>query len=77
MTKEQQLEHRLAMILDDLNKVREFISENNMGELFYKVSKDSVQGWTYINNIEIACDLSSDESLSWKLYGTSRLTDES
>jgi hypothetical protein len=70
MTREQQLEHRLAMIQDDLNKVREFISEHELGELFYKPSKYADWGWTHLNNIEIACDINTDESLTWKLYGT-------
>jgi hypothetical protein len=72
MTREQQLEHRLAMILDDLNKVREFISENQMGELFYKRAKYCDDGWTHINNIEVACDLDNDESLTWRLYDSSK-----
>lgn len=73
MTKEQQLEHRLAMILDDLNKVREFIAEHQLGELFYKPSKYADWGWTHLNNIEIACDLKSDESLSWKEFSNKNI----
>ena len=72
MTREQQLEHRLAMIQDDLNKLREFISDNDLGQLFYKPSKNADWGWTHLNNIEIACDINNDESLSWKLYGTTK-----
>ena len=76
MTREQQLEHRIAMIQDDLNKLIEFIDEERMMERFDKASKYTESAWTHIINMEIACDLSSDESLSWKLYGTSRLTDD-
>jgi len=76
MTKLQQLHHRFEMINDDLEKLREFISENGLGEKFYERSKCCDNAWTHINNIEIACDLNNDESLSWKRYGTSKLTDD-
>jgi hypothetical protein len=64
-----QLEHRLAMIQDDLIQLRAFIYANNLVETFFeKPTKVSDEAWTLLNNIEIACDLTSDESLTWNLY---------
>jgi hypothetical protein len=68
MTEVQQLQHRLAMVLDDINKVREFISEHQLEGLFHEPSKYADCGMVHLNNIEIACDLRSDESLSWKEF---------
>ena len=68
MTKEQQLEHRLAMIQDDLNAIRDFIYGQGLIDIFQKPTDKCDEAMTHLNNIEIACDLSSDESLSWKLY---------
>jgi hypothetical protein len=72
MTTEEQLKHRLEMVQDDLRVIRKFIYEQ--GYDFTLPSSQSEEAWTNLNNIEIACDLSTDESLSWKLF---RLTDES
>ena len=66
---ENELKHRLAMVEDDLRVIREFIWSNGLTDLFRKPSSTSDEVWTNLNNIEIACDLSTDESLSWKLYG--------
>ena len=74
MTREQQLEHRLAMIFDDLHEVRVFLEDNGLMDAFKKRTRYADSCLTHINNIEIACDLSSDESLSWNSFG--RLTDE-
>ncbi len=65
MTREQQLEHRIAMIQDDLNKLIEFIDEERMMERFDKASKYTESAWTHIINMEIACDLNDNESLRW------------
>ena len=68
MTKEQQLKHRLAMVADDLKVIRKFIAANHLTGEFEMPSSTSDEAFTNLNNIEIACDLTSDESLEWKLY---------
>jgi hypothetical protein len=68
MTKEQQLEHRLAMVADDLKVIRKFIAQEGLTETFRKPSSTSDEAFTNLNNIEIACDLTSNECLGWKLY---------
>ena len=68
MTTEQKLEHRLAMVLDDIKALVEFIDENRLMEALDKPSKETDSAWTHINNIEIACDLNNDDCLGWKLY---------
>ena len=65
------LEHRLKMIQDDLVQIRNFIYENNLNGIFQRKTHVSDEAWTLLNNIEIACDLSSDESLTWKQYSNS------
>lgn len=64
----QQLEHRLAMVLDDINKLSDFIDENNLMSVLDKPTKYSHGAWTHVCNIERACDLTNDESLSWRKY---------
>jgi hypothetical protein len=67
----QQLEHRLKMVQDDLNIIKNFITEQGLHEIFENVAtKTGNSGYTNIYNIEIACDLDTDESLSWNLYKT-------
>ena len=65
MTEIEQLKHRLAMVKDDLDIIRKFIQ---LDKAFERQSETSDECWTNLNNIEIACDLSTDESLSWKPY---------
>jgi hypothetical protein len=65
---ERELQHRLAMIEDDLKVIREFIWSRGLADVFREPSRTSDEVWSNLNNIEIACDLSSDESLQWKLY---------
>lgn len=64
----QQLEHRLKMIQDDINVLIDFIDESRMMEAMDKPTKYSNSALTNISNIEIACNLESDESLDWKTY---------
>lgn len=65
----QQLEHRLKMVQDDLNIIKSFITEQGLDDTFKNVStKTSDSGYTNIYNIEIACDLNDDESLSWGMF---------
>ena len=73
ITEIEQLKHRLAMIKDDLDVIRSFIYSEQLDKTFFeRPSKTSDECWTNLNNIEIACDLSTDESLSWKLFSTAK-----
>ena len=65
---ERELKHRLAMVEDDLRVIRDFIYTKGLADVFKEPSRTSDEVWSNLNNIEIACDLSSDESLQWKLY---------
>jgi hypothetical protein len=65
----QQLEHRLRMVEDDLNILKKFIKQEGLEEIFEtKNTATSDDAYCNIHNIEIACDLSDDESLSWGMY---------
>jgi len=68
MTTEQQLKHRLAMVLDDVKALVDFIDENRLMEALDKPSKQTDSAWTHISNIEIACDLNDDACLGWVQY---------
>lgn len=63
----RELEHRLSMVKDDASALRKFIYDKGLGK-YFKDSDDEQKGYVFINNIDIACDLKSNESLSWKLY---------
>jgi hypothetical protein len=68
MNRVEQLEHRLAMVLDDLDIVRYFIYQQGLIDTFKKSTSHADECMTHLNNIEIACDLSSEESLTWGLF---------
>jgi hypothetical protein len=68
MTEIEQLKHRLATIADDLNDIRAFIYKEGLTETFQKPTEHCDEAFTHLNNIEIACDLSSEESLAWGLF---------
>jgi hypothetical protein len=68
MTTEEQLKHRLVMVLDDLKVIRKFIVEQGMTREFQMPSSTSNEAFSNLNNIEIACDLTNDECLTWKYY---------
>jgi hypothetical protein len=68
MTNEQQLEHRLAMIQDDLNAIRKFIYDSKLISKFEEPTKYADHVWTHFDNIDIACDLNCTESRTWKLF---------
>ena len=70
----EQLKHRLAMVKDDLDIIRKFIHDEQLEKHFERPSETSDECWHNLNNIEIACDLSSEESLNWLLF--QRLTEE-
>ena len=74
MTEIEMLKHRLAMVKDDLDIVRKFIRDEQLEKHFERQSETSDECWHNLNNIEIACDLNSKESLNWLLF--KRLTDE-
>lgn len=67
------LEHRIEMIQDDMQAIRKFIDDNGLTEIFNKKTAQCDTAITHLNNIEIACDLSSDESTSWKLFTNTKL----
>jgi hypothetical protein len=64
----QEINHRLAMIQDDLQALRNFIVANNLLKEFSLPTTQCDEAITHLNNIEIACDLDDKESLSWKLF---------
>ena len=64
----EQFEHRIAMIQDDLIQIREFIYAHGLDEIFQRKTHVSDEAWTLLNNIEIACDLNSDECLTWRAF---------
>ena len=64
----KELKHRLAMIQEDQFKLRKFIYENELYEKFMQPTDVSDEAWTLLNNIEIACDLTSKESITWGSY---------
>lgn len=63
-------EHRLKMINDDLRVIYSNISTEILNQA--TDHNDTLQ--QCFNNIEIACDLTNDESLSWKLYSDTNKT---
>ena len=75
MTKEQQLEHRLAMVVDDLKVIRKFIAEQGLTGEFQMPSSTSDEAFINLNNIEIACDLTNDECLSWQHYNATEVNE--
>jgi hypothetical protein len=68
MTEVEMLRHRLAMVRDDLDVIINFIYANNLDKKFRNPSETSDDCWNSISNIEIACDLDSEESLNWELF---------
>jgi hypothetical protein len=68
MSEIESLKHRLAMVKEDLDVIRKFIYVNQLDKHFENKSDTSDECWTNLNNIEIACDLTSDESLYWESY---------
>jgi len=66
----ESLKHRLSMVKEDLDIIRKFIYQEELNKHFERQSETSDECWTNLNNIEIACDLTSDESLGWKSYKT-------
>lgn len=69
--KEAQLRHRLNVILDDINELANYINTSGLHNQFKK-EVGGVEGWAYLGNIEIACDLTSDECYDWKPYSSNK-----
>jgi len=61
----EQIKHRLTMISEDEKQIRKFINANKLSKAFEEPTEVSDEAWHLLNNIEIACDLSNDESLDW------------
>jgi len=65
-----ELKHRLACIADDIEIIDRHI-QNNCNKRFKRPSLledgriHADQAWHNITNIQIACDLNSDDSLEW------------
>ena len=66
MTKEKELEHRLTLIQNDLNSLIDILDDHRLMETMEKHTKDGISALKHIVNLEIACDLKNNESLSWK-----------
>jgi hypothetical protein len=62
--KRSEVMHRMRMVLDDLKVIKSQFTPEEL-EVSTPYAEDL---YTHFNNIEIALDLDSDESLSWKLY---------
>lgn len=56
------------MVMEDSAELHRFIVENGLNEAFEAKTQMCDEAWTHFSNIEIACDLSNDESLRWKPY---------
>ena len=56
---------RLMFIIDDLINIERTLKEKNVD--LTEINKQGVGLNTYISNIEVACDLNSDEVNNWEL----------
>jgi hypothetical protein len=63
--------HRMSMIKDDLAVIRMQMT----GEQLHSRTYYADDLLTHFNNITIACDLDTNESLDWKLYSNGRKND--
>lgn len=54
MTELEQIKHRLAMVKDDLDIIRKFIHDEQIGK---HLSETSDECWHNLNNIEVALRL--------------------
>ena len=68
MNRIKELEHRLAMVKEDSIVLQRYITNNGLDEAFQKATEMSDDAWTHFANIDIACDLESNESLDWKSF---------
>ena len=68
MTSTEEMQHRMAMILDDMKVIRAFINEQGLNEAFQKPTSMADECWTHLSNIEIACDIDDNECLTWSKF---------
>ena len=68
MNRINELEHRLAMVKEDSVERQKFIMNNGMGERIERPTDMCDEAWSHFANIDIACDLKSNESLDWKPF---------
>jgi hypothetical protein len=71
MTKEQELQHRLAMVADDLRVFRKFLDKQGFD--LTKPTTHADMACTHLFNMEIALDLNDNECLNWKLYDSKKV----
>ena len=64
----KEVEHRLAMILDDIRAIKEFIEEKGLSDTFKQPSRQADECFIHFSNIEIACDLADNESTNWEKF---------
>lgn len=67
-----ELRHRLACITDDIEIIERHISSYKKARKWFKQPSINADGsvyadqaWHNVSNIQIACDLNSDECLDW------------
>lgn len=65
--REAQLRHRINVIRDDIGELTNYINTLGLHKEFNK-ELGGLEGWAYLKNIEVACELSSDECYDWKTY---------
>lgn len=68
MNRVKELEHRLAMVREDSAELQKFITANGLAEAFEQSTDMADEAWSHFANIDIACDLNSNECLSWTKF---------
>ena len=68
MNRIKELEHRLAMVKEDSLELQKFITAKGMDEAFQNSTDMCDEAWSHFANIDIACDLNSNEALDWKKF---------
>jgi hypothetical protein len=63
--KNKEMIHRMKMIIDDAKVIIDHLEQGNAMTDQTKCADD---GWVHMSNIEIAIDLTSEESLTWKKF---------
>jgi hypothetical protein len=66
----QQLEHRLESIKYEIEVIEHFLKEQDLYDKFINNSSSMTSdvAITNIHNINTACDLKNDRSLSWAIF---------
>lgn len=68
----EELTHRLNMIKGDIADIVTFINKEGLISNFEEPTDKADTAWTHISNIEIASDLSDNESLQWKGFNSKK-----